>query len=99
METLPINDRAQNAWNKKAEMAYWKDGKTRDAERVKKRQKDPGVVVVVTEIWINKGETERTIATAQDQAISRNCFKNKIEITKLTVNSGYVNNMKKLPAT
>jgi len=25
-----------------------------------------------------KGETERTKVTAQDQAISRNCFKNKI---------------------
>jgi hypothetical protein len=41
------------------------------------------------------GEAESTIVAAQDQAISTNYFKNRI-LKKLTVNAGYVNNMKKL---
>jgi len=43
-----------------------------------------------------KGETENTILAAQDQAVSRNYFKIKIQGKKLRVNGGYVNNMKKL---
>ena len=43
-----------------------------------------------------KGETERTIVTAQDQAISKNYLIIKFWRKKLRVNAGYVSNMKKL---
>ena len=43
-----------------------------------------------------KGETENTIVAAGDKAISTNYFKNKIVRKKLTVNTGFVNSMKKL---
>ena len=46
-----------------------------------------------------KGETESTIVAAGDQAISTNYFKDKIVRWKLTVNTGFVNNMKKLLTT
>jgi hypothetical protein len=43
-----------------------------------------------------KGEIESEIGVAQYQVISTNYFKNKIVRKKLTVNTGYVNNMKLL---
>ena len=56
--------------------------------------------------WLNsgaiKGETESTVMTAQDQAISTNCFRNKImkeEIESKCRNASSVSNTKKLLTT
>ena len=46
-----------------------------------------------------KEETESTIVAAGDQAVSKNYFKNKIVRKKLTVNTGFVNDTKKLLTT
>jgi hypothetical protein len=46
-----------------------------------------------------KGETESTIVATGGQAISTNYFKDKVVRGKLTVNTGYVNNMKTLLTT
>jgi hypothetical protein len=46
-----------------------------------------------------KGEAESTIVAAQDQAISKTILKITFLKKKLTVNAGYVNNMKKLLTT
>jgi len=46
-----------------------------------------------------KEETESTIRAAQNKAIRKNYFKNKLGRKKLTANDGYVNNMKKLLPT
>jgi len=47
-----------------------------------------------------KGEIVSTIVAAQDQAVSKNCFKNEPPSRKkLTVNTCCVNNMKKLLTT
>ena len=49
-----------------------------------------------------KGETESTIVAAQDQAISKNCFRNKIikeEIESKCRNASSVSNTKKLLTT
>jgi hypothetical protein len=43
-----------------------------------------------------KGDVESTIVAAGDQAFSTNYFKKKIVRKKLSVNTGYVNNMKLL---
>jgi hypothetical protein len=48
---------------------------------------------------LNREETERTIVAAQDPAVGNNSFKNKILKEKLTVNVGYVRNIKKLLTT
>ena len=41
-----------------------------------------------------KGETESTVVAAEDQVINTNYFKNSGR-KKLTVNAGYINNIKK----
>jgi hypothetical protein len=46
-----------------------------------------------------KGETERTIVAAQDQAINTNYFRKKILKQKQTVNADYVKNMRKQSTT
>ena len=46
-----------------------------------------------------KGETESTIVAAQDQAISKTILRIKFWRKKLSVNAGYVTNMKKLLTT
>ena len=46
-----------------------------------------------------KGETESTIVEAQDQAISTNYLRIKFGRKNVRVNTGYVNNMKKLLTT
>jgi hypothetical protein len=45
-----------------------------------------------------KGETEGTVVAAEDQVINTNYFKNNGR-KKLTVNAGYINNIKKLLIT
>jgi hypothetical protein len=44
----------------------------------------------MVKIWKHQ-ETESTIGTAQDQAISTNYFKNKFLKNKFTLNASYIN--------